>query len=98
MRLSEIIPATSDAEMLANAGSIEVVVYTEGKHTVGLIVDRIVDIVDERAALESLAPRAGVIGSFVTQRHVTDLLDVPAIVRAAVPGLLDTGETGAGRT
>ena len=98
VRLSEIIPATSDAEMLANAGSIQVVVYAEGKHTVGLIVDRIVDIVDERAALESLAPRAGVIGSFVTQRHVTDLLDVPAIVRAAVPGLLDAVEIEAPRT
>ena len=95
VRLSAIIPATSDAEMLANAGSIQVVVYSEGKRTVGLIVDRIVDIVEERAAVESLTPRAGVMGSFVTQRHVTDLLDLPAIVRAAVPGLLDTTETGA---
>ncbi|HEY3619486.1 MAG TPA: chemotaxis protein CheA [Candidatus Sulfotelmatobacter sp.] len=98
VRLSQIIPAASDAEMLASTGSIQVVVYAEGKHTVGLIVDRIVDIVEERAAVESLAPRAGVVGSFVTQRHVTDLLDVPAIVRAAVPGLLDAGETEAGRT
>jgi two-component system chemotaxis sensor kinase CheA len=98
VRLSQIIPATSDAEMLASTGSIQVVVYAEGKHTVGLIVDRIVDIVEERAAVESLAPRAGVVGSFVTQRHVTDLLDVPAIVRAAVPGLLDAGKTEAGRT
>ena len=98
VRLSAIIPATSDAEMLANANSIQVVVYTEGKRTVGLIVDRIVDIVEERAAVESLTPRAGVVGSFVTQRHVTDLLDVPAIVRSAVPGLLDTGEIEAGRT
>ena len=31
VRLSAIIPATSDAEMLANAGSIQVVVYSEGK-------------------------------------------------------------------
>ena len=98
VRLSAIIPATSDAEMLANANSIQVVVYTEGKRTVGLIVDRIVDIVEERAAVESLAPRAGVVGSFVTQRHVTDLLDVPAIVRSAVPGLLDAAEIEAGRT
>jgi len=97
VRLSAIVPATSDAEMLANAGSIQVVVYSEGKRTVGLIVDRIVDIVEERATAESLAPRAGVVGSFVTQRHVTDLLDVPAIVRAAVPGLLDAAEPEAGR-
>jgi len=97
VRLSEVIPSTQDAELLANAPSIQVVIYSEGKRTVGLIVDRIVDIVEERAAIESLAPRAGIVGSFVTQRHVTDLLDIPTIVRAAVPGLMGAPETEAGR-
>jgi two-component system chemotaxis sensor kinase CheA len=97
VRLSQVIPGTSDAELLAKTGSIQVVVYSEGKHTVGLVVDRIVDIVEERASVESLVPRAGVVGSFVTQRHVTDLLDLPAIVRAAVPGLLDPAEPEAPR-
>ncbi len=92
-----IIPATGGAEIHADAGSIQVVVYSEGKHTVGLIVDRIIDIVEERAAVEPLASRAGVMGSFVTQRHISDLLDVPAIVRAAVPGLLDAAESDPGR-
>ncbi|MGO9085792.1 MAG: chemotaxis protein CheA [Terriglobales bacterium] len=95
VRLSEIIPATRDADMLSNAGSIQVVVYSEGKRTVGLIVDRIVDIVEERSEVERLAPRPGVVGSFVVQRQVTDLLDLPAIVRAAVPGLLDGTGTAA---
>ena len=97
VRLSQLIPATSDAEKLASAASIQVVVYAEGKRTVGLIVDRIVDIVEEHAAVEPLAPRAGIVGSFVTQRQVTDLLDVPALVRAAVPGLLDAAGPDAGR-
>lgn len=97
VRLSQIVPAESDAEMVASAGSIQVVVYAEGGHTVGLIVDRIVDIVEERAAVESLSPRAGIIGSFVTQRQVTDLLDMPAIMRAAVPGLLDGPDSEASR-
>ena len=97
VRLSQVIPGTSDAESLAKTGSIQVVVYSEGKRTVGLVVDRIVDIVEEQAAVESLVPRAGIVGSFVTQRHVTDLLDLPAIVRAAVPGLLDPAEPEAPR-
>jgi two-component system chemotaxis sensor kinase CheA len=97
VRLSQVIPGTRDAELLANTGSIQVVVYSEGKHTVGLVVDRIVDIVEERASVEALVPRAGIVGSFVTQRHVTDLLDLPAIVRAAVPGLLDPAEPEAPR-
>src|SRR5579864_3398030 len=68
VRLSQVIPAASDAEMLAHASSIQVVVYAEGNRTVGLIVDRIVDIVEEHNAVESLTPRAGVAGSFVAQR------------------------------
>ncbi len=97
VRLSGFIPATRDTEALESTNSIQVVVYSEGKHTVGLIVDRILDIVEERAAIESLTPRTGIVGSFVTQRHVTDLLDLPAIVRSAVPGLLDGQEAEAGR-
>ncbi len=97
VRLSEIIPASRDPEMMSNAGSIQVVVYSEDGHTVGLIVDHIVDIVEERAMVEPLSPRPGIVGSFVTQSHVTDLLDMPAIIRAAVPGLLDRLESEAGR-
>jgi two-component system chemotaxis sensor kinase CheA len=97
VRLSEIIPSARDAEMPTDAGSIQVVVYSEGKRAVGLIVDRIVDIVEERAVVESLAPRSGIVGSFVAQGHVTDLLHVPAIMRSAVPGLLDAPEPEAGR-
>jgi len=90
LRLSQILPAGGDVADVEEAGnSIQVVVYCEGGHTVGLIVDRIVDIIEEHAAIETLAARNGVVGSFVAQRHVTDLLDVPAIVRAGVPGLLE---------
>jgi two-component system, chemotaxis family, sensor kinase CheA len=81
---------TAGAEAATADSSIQVVVYCEGGHTVGLIVDRIVDIIEEQAALETLAARPGVMGSFVAQRHVTDLLDLPAIVRAGVPGLFDS--------
>jgi two-component system, chemotaxis family, sensor kinase CheA len=89
LRLSRIMPTTRDADTPAITGSIHVVIYSEGNRTVGLIVDRIVDIVDEHEAVEALSPRAGVVGSFVSQQHVTELLDLPALVRAALPGLLD---------
>jgi len=97
VRLSEFIPSPNDPETRSNARSIQVVIYSEGRHTVGLIVDRIVDIVEESATIEPLAPRTGIVGSFVTQHHVTDLVDVPAIVRAAIPGLLDAPELEMGR-
>ncbi|HTS37745.1 MAG TPA: chemotaxis protein CheW [Candidatus Solibacter sp.] len=89
VRLSQMVPPSMPADNDKN--TIEVVVYSEGKRTVGLIVDRIVDIVEEKAQqTETLTPRAGVVGSFVTQQHVTDLLDVSKIVHDAVPGLFET--------
>ena len=88
VRLSQMVQASTPADSEKN--TIEVVVYSEGKRTVGLIVDRIVDIVEEQTQqTETLTPRSGVVGSFVTQQHVTDLLDVATIVRNAVPGLFD---------
>jgi two-component system chemotaxis sensor kinase CheA len=93
LRLSQILPGSRGAaDLVETSSSIQVVVYSEGGRTVGLIVDRIVDIIEEHAAVETLAAREGVTGSFVAQRHVTDLLDVPAIVRAGVPGLLEAAE------
>jgi two-component system chemotaxis sensor kinase CheA len=93
VRLSEVIPAR--AREGETPSSIQVVIYCEHGRTVGLVVDRIVDIVEQEAAIEALVPRPGVVGSFVTQRQVTDLLDVPAIVRAAIPGLLEEPELAA---
>ncbi len=97
LRLSRIVPTTPDASIEPNPGSIHVVVYSEANRTVGLIVDRIVDIVEEHDAVESLSSHTGVLGSFVSQHHVTELLDLPAIVRAAIPGLLDAAPPEAGR-
>jgi two-component system chemotaxis sensor kinase CheA len=96
IRLSRVLAGSHAGQEVAESASIRVVVYCEDGRTVGLVVDEIVDIVEEQTAVESLAPRAGIVGSFVTQHHVTDLLDVPAIVRAAVPGLLKTAEREAG--
>jgi len=65
---------------------LQVVVYAEGGRSVGLVVERILDIVEEDVVVARVADRAGVLGSAVVQQHVTDLLDVPGLVRAANPG------------
>jgi two-component system chemotaxis sensor kinase CheA len=53
---------------------------------VGLVVERILDIVEEDVVLDRLAERAGILGTAVVQQRVTDMLDVPGVVRAAHPG------------
>jgi two-component system chemotaxis sensor kinase CheA len=78
---SERGPTAAEADV-----PMQVVVYAEQGRSVGLVVERILDIVEEDVVLDRLAERAGILGTAVVQQRVTDMLDVPGVVRAAHPG------------
>ena len=46
-------------------------------------MERILDIVEDRADVKSAATRASVLYSVVIGNRVTELLDIPAILRSA---------------
>jgi two-component system, chemotaxis family, sensor kinase CheA len=63
-------------------GSLQVVVCAAAGRRVGLVVDRILDVVD--AAADSSGPGGhGLVGTAIIQDRVTDLLDVSALVGGA---------------
>jgi two-component system, chemotaxis family, sensor kinase CheA len=66
-----------------NAGPIQVLVLNHEGRAFGLIVERILDIVEDRADVRSAANRASVLYSVVIGNRVTELLDIPAILRSA---------------
>ena len=49
--------------------------------TIGIVVDRILDIVEDKLEVRRGVARHGLLGSAVIQQKVTDLLDVRGIVR-----------------
>lgn len=59
---------------------LEVIVYSKNERTVGIIVDRIVDIVQQSIDVSKSAHGAGRRSSAVIQGQVTDLIDLPAIM------------------
>ena len=67
---------------------LSVVVHHFGGQAVGLVVDRIIDIVDEPVTQERPGSRDGVKAVVVIQGKVTEMLDVEAVVRSAAPDLL----------
>ena len=69
----------------ALADPMQVVVYSEQGRSIGLIVGQINDIVETALTVKRDAPRRGIAGSAVIQDKVTDLVDVPGIIRAAEP-------------
>jgi two-component system chemotaxis sensor kinase CheA len=64
---------------------VQVVVYTRGKKSVGLMVERILDIVEEALQVQSPGTRSGVTGSAVIHGRVTELLDVENLIRGVLP-------------
>ncbi len=86
--ISEVLGRPSDPA--AGAETMQVVVYTEEGRSVGLVVDRILDIVEATVKVQQAGRRAGVLGSAVIQQRVTDLLDVHGIIQAASPDFFAT--------
>jgi two-component system chemotaxis sensor kinase CheA len=89
VRLAHVIPSEDD--VAPEDGSLQVVVYSASGQSVGLVVDRIVDIVNEKFVVQNPMERPGVLGSSVIQQRVTDLVDVPGLIRGAIPNFAERG-------
>lgn len=61
---------------------LNVVVYNENDQSYGLVVDRVIDIVETHAEITHASNRRGLLGSAIIQKHVTDLVDLPSVFRA----------------
>jgi two-component system chemotaxis sensor kinase CheA len=66
-----------------DSGPIQVLVLNHDGRPFGLVVERILDIVEDRADVRSAATRTAVLYSVVIGDRVTEMLDIPAILRCA---------------
>ena len=66
-----------------DSGPIQVLVLNHEGRSFGLVVEQILDIVEDRADVKSAATRPSVLYSVVIGDRVTELLDIPAILRSA---------------
>src|SRR5262249_49431888 len=62
------------------------VVYAGAERPVGLVVDRILDIVEQDSDVQGPAVRPGGDRTAVIGGHVTEMLNVEALIRAAAGG------------
>jgi two-component system chemotaxis sensor kinase CheA len=84
IRVARHVPAVRD-ESDVDRDVMQVVVHTEQGRSVGLVVGKISDIVQETITVKRHAYGNGLFGSVVIQDQVTDLLDVRAVIRSADP-------------
>jgi two-component system chemotaxis sensor kinase CheA len=59
---------------------VSVVVHERADRAVGIVIDRVLDVVDTAVATSQVGARPGVTGSAVVQERVTDLVDLDAVV------------------
>ena len=80
--LSEIFEKSSAKE---ESDSMQVIVYSDQGRYVGVVVDKIIDIVEETVTIKKGSAGKGLLGSAVVQGKVTDMLDVEGVIRQADP-------------
>ncbi|MGV3710123.1 MAG: chemotaxis protein CheA [Gemmatimonas sp.] len=85
--LDGISPSYEDPDML------QVVVYSHNDQSIGLVVDRILDIVQTDASVQRRNDGGAVLGSAVIQGKVTDILDLHRLVTSLEGSLLDAFST-----
>jgi two-component system chemotaxis sensor kinase CheA len=79
--LPESTPS-SGAEVAPAREAVQVVVYARPERPVGLIVERILDIVERDSDVQGPPSRPGVECTAVIQGRVTELLDIEALIRS----------------
>ena len=80
---------TALSESAAADEKIQVVVYTDHGRSVGLVVDRILDIAHAVLKIQRHSGRHGTLGTMVVQGRVTELLDLKGIIQTADPDFFD---------
>lgn len=74
-RLMPLVPADPGIA-LRSEGNQALVVFSDGDRAMGLVVDEIVDIVEERLDIEISADRSDLIGSAVLRGRATDIINI----------------------
>ena len=92
-RRKQLRNARVSMEKPANQETLSVVVYQDEHRSVGLVVGRIVDIVEENLVQTGASGREGVLFSAVVQERITEILDVKKILQLADPGYFAETET-----
>jgi len=89
-------PLLGSAAMGMDDDVVAVVVCSMRGRSVGLVVDAILDIVEDRPSRRDPLDGVGPISSAVVRDRITELLDVERAVRAADPQFFDVSATSAG--
>jgi two-component system chemotaxis sensor kinase CheA len=74
-QLMPLVPV-NDEVRIKTSGTQPLLVFSDDERSMGLVVDEIVDIVDDRLDIELATERPGLIGSAVIKGQATEVIDI----------------------
>ncbi len=84
-----------DDQVATIAETLQIVIVSPySELSVGLVVDRILDVVEEPLTIKGIPSRPGVLFCAVIQGQITEILDIEAVIRIANPHLLQLATHG----
>src|SRR5262249_34161495 len=92
----KLMPLVQVDEMgsLQTEGRQPILVFTDRGRAMGLVVDEIIDIVEDRLNIELAASRAGMIGSAIVRGKATEMIDVGHFLLRAYSDWFEAAEDG----
>ncbi|HEY7243010.1 MAG TPA: chemotaxis protein CheW [Xanthobacteraceae bacterium] len=84
-RLMPLVPAAEEVK-LKTSGAQPVLVLSDDRHSIGLAVDEIIDIVEERLELQLASECPGLLGSAVIKGRATEVIDLSHFLSLAFDG------------
>ncbi|MCC5667657.1 chemotaxis protein CheW [Nostoc sp. CHAB 5784] len=79
----------NDEALATVAETLQIIIVSPySELSVGLVVDRILDIVEEPLTIKGIPSRPGVLFCAVIQGQITEILDIETVIRIANPHLL----------
>ncbi|OUS18819.1 hybrid sensor histidine kinase/response regulator [Rhodospirillales bacterium 47_12_T64] len=88
-QLMPLIPMQSEMQ-LGKEGRQPVLVFSDRERSMGLVVDEIIDIVEDRMNVELSAEKQGYIGSAIIAEKATDVVDAGYFLTQAYPDWFGT--------
>jgi two-component system chemotaxis sensor kinase CheA len=75
-QLMPLVRVNDEVRIKSGEATQPLLVFSDSIHSMGLVVDEIVDIVEDRLNIEVVSERPGVIGSAVIRGQATEIIDV----------------------
>ena len=95
-QLMPLVPV-NDQVRIKTSGTQPVLVFSDDERSMGLVVDEIVDIVEDRLDIELASEQSGVIGSAVIKGQATEVIDIAHFLPLAFEDWRSWKERGAGK-